>query len=99
MKGDDKKRTFVKFVLEPFYKIIGYSISEEKEELVDFLTKGFNLNNREISSIHFKTDPRPLLTKILTLVYGHNHNMVDSCVKNICDSEEGSKIKISMLYS
>ena len=41
MKGDDKKRTFVKFVLEPFYKIIGYSISEEKEELVDFLTKGF----------------------------------------------------------
>ena len=25
--------------------------------------------------------------------------MVDSCVKNICDSEEGSKIKISMLYS
>ena len=99
MKGDDKKRTFVKFVLEPFYKIIGYSISEEKEELVDFLTKGFNLNNREISSIDFKTDPRPLLTQILTMVYGHYHSMVDSCVKHICDSEEGSKRKISMLYS
>ena len=99
MTGDDKKRTFVKFFLEPFYKIIGYSISEEKEELIEFLSKGFNLNNSEISKINFKDDPNPLLTQILTMVFGHYNSMVDICTTNICDSEIGSKRKISNLYT
>ena len=99
MTGDDKKRTFVKFVLEPFYKIIGYSISEEKEELIEFLSKGFNLNNFELNQINYKDDPNPLLTQILTMVYGQYSSMVDICTKNIIDSEEGSKRKISNLYT
>ena len=99
MTGDDKKRTFVKFFLEPFYKIIGYSISEEKEELIEFLSKGFGLNNSEISKINYKDDPNPLLTQILTMVFGHYSSMVDLCIKNICDSEIGSKRKISNLYT
>ena len=97
--GEDKKRTFIKFILEPLYKIIGYSISEEKDELIDFLTKGFNLNNFEINQINFKADPNPLLTQILTMVFGHYSSMVDLCTKNICDSETGSKRKISSLYT
>ena len=99
MTGEDKKRTFVKFVLEPLYKIIGYSISEEKDELIEFLSKGFNLNNFEINQINFKSDPNPLLTQILTMIYGQYSSMVDICTKNIVDSEEGSKRKISNLYT
>ena len=99
MTGEDKKRTFVKFVLEPLYKIIGYSISEEKDELIEFLSKGFNLNNFEINQINYKSDPNPLLTQILTMVYGQYSSMVDICIKNIIDSEEGSKRKISNLYT
>ena len=99
MTGDDKKRTFVKFFLEPFYKIIGYSISEEKDELIEFLTKGFNLNNIELSKINFKDDPNPLLTQILTMIFGHYNCIVDTCSKSICDSELGSKRKISFLYT
>ena len=99
MTGEDKKRTFVKFVLEPLYKIIGYSISEEKDELIEFLSKGFNLNNFEINQINYKSAPHPLLTQILTMVYGQYSSMVDICIKNIIDSEEGSKRKISNLYT
>jgi len=99
MTGDDKKRTFVKYILEPFYKIIGYTISEEKDELIEFLKKGFNLNNLDISRINFKDDPNPLLTQILTMVYGHYNSIVDICSKSICDSELGSKRKISTLYT
>ena len=99
MTGEDKKRTFVKFVLEPLYKIIGYSISEEKDELIEFLSKGFNLNNFEINQINFKSDPNPLLTQILTMIYGQYSSTVDICTKNIVDSEEGSKRKISNLYT
>ena len=43
MTGEDKKRTFVKFVLEPLYKIIGYSISEEKDELYSEVQNIFEL--------------------------------------------------------
>ena len=99
MTGEDKKRTFVKFVLEPFYKIIGYAISEEKDDLIDFLTKGFNLNNFQINQIDYKADPNPLLSQILTMIYGHHSSLVDICINKICNSEEGSKRKISSLYT
>ena len=61
-ENKSKKRTFVKFVLEPLYKIIGYTISEEKETLIDFFA---NLKIKDLKDKDYKMDPKPFLTKII----------------------------------
>jgi len=41
-------RSFVHFILEPFYKVIAVTISEEKAELTPILNKvGVFLSNKE----------------------------------------------------
>jgi hypothetical protein len=41
-------RSFVHFILEPFYKIVSVSMSEEKEELEPILTRlGIYLHKKD----------------------------------------------------
>ena len=95
-ENKSKKRTFVKFVLEPLYKIIGYTISEEKETLIDFFA---NLKIKDLKDKDYKMDPKPFLTKILKKVYGLYSSLVDICVNKVVDCQQGSKIKINNLYT
>jgi U5 small nuclear ribonucleoprotein component len=87
-------RTFVEFILEPMYKILGYSISEEKETLQQLLGKlGIILKLSE-----FKLDPKPLLKLICQKFYGHYSALVDVLVERVVDSKKGSEIKIRNHY-
>ena len=95
-ENKSKKRTFVKFVLEPLYKIIGYTISEEKETLIDFFA---NLKIKDLKDKDYKMDPKPFLTKILKKVYGLYSSLVDICVNKVVDCQQGSKIKLNNLYT
>ena len=95
-ENKSKKRTFVKFVLEPLYKIIGYTISEEKETLIDFFA---NLKIKDLKDKDYKMDPKPFLIKILKKVYGLYSSLVDICVNKVVDCQQGSKIKINNLYT
>ena len=95
-ENKSKKRTFVKFVLEPLYKIIGYTISEEKETLIDFFA---NLKIKDLKDKDYKMDPKPFLTKILKRVYGLYSSLVDICVNKVVDCQQGSKIKLNNLYT
>lgn len=88
-------RSFVEFVLEPMYKILGYTVSEEKEELMKFLAKlGVSLTNAE-----YKLDPKPLLKLVANRFFGHVSSLVDVLVQKVDDAKTGSKIKIEQGYT
>jgi U5 small nuclear ribonucleoprotein component len=87
------QRSFVEFILEPLYKIMGYSVSEDKENLEPILAKiGIFLKNSD-----YKLDPKPLLKLICNKFYGHVHSLVDLLAEKVVNTEEGAKIKV-ILY-
>ena len=59
---EKQKRTFVKFILKPIYKIISYSLTEEKEEL-EKLFQNLGIKN-QFKNIDYKLDQKPLLKKV-----------------------------------
>ena len=94
---EKQKRTFVKFILKPIYKIISYTLTEEKEEL-EKLFKNIGIKN-QIKNIDYKLDQKPLLKKITKTYFGNICSIIDVCVNFIRDSEIGSKIKLNNLYT
>jgi len=88
---ENSSRTFVEFILEPLYKIIGYTISEEKDSLKEILDKlGIDLRLSE-----FKLDPKPLLKLVCGKFLGHFNAFVDTILKCVVDSKKGSIIKVN----
>jgi len=89
--GDENSyRSFVEFILEPLYKIIGYTISEEKDSLKEILNKvGIHLRLSE-----FKLDPKPLLKLVCGKFLGHFSAFVETVLKCVVDSRKGSIIKV-----
>jgi U5 small nuclear ribonucleoprotein component len=87
-------RSFVQFVLEPLYKILGYAVSEEKEDLQEILGKlGIILKISE-----YKIDPKPLLKLVCQKFYGHYGALVDVIIAKVVDAKKGSEIKIRNTY-
>jgi len=87
-------RSFIEFILDPMYKIIGYTISEEKPKLEIILgSLGIFLNNSE-----YKLDPKPLLKLVCSKFFGHVNSLVDLVVENVVNSKEGGRIKIEQNY-
>lgn len=69
-------RSFVQFILEPFYKIISVSISEEKSGLEPVLRKnGIVLKNSD-----YNLDIKPLIRLILRKLLGDLSGLVDALV-------------------
>lgn len=79
------QRSFVHFILEPFYKIISVAISEEKAELEPILKKeGIVLKNKE-----FDLDIKPLLKLVLGKFLGDLSCLVD-CLTLLPNSAKGT---------
>jgi len=76
------------------YKLMGYSVSEEKEKLQDILLK----LNISLKLSEYKLDPKPLLKLICTKFYGHINSFVDVIIEKIVNSKKGSEIKIRNNY-
>ncbi len=89
--GDENsQRTFVEFILEPLYKIMGYTISEEKDSLKEIINKlGIDLRLSE-----YKLDPKPLLKLVCGKFLGHFNAFVDTILNKVVDSRKGSIIKV-----
>ena len=84
------QRSFVEFILEPLYKIMGYTVSEDKDSLEVILAKiGISLKNSE-----YKLDPKPLLKLVCNKFYGQVHSLVDMITEKVVNTEEGAKIKV-----
>jgi 116 kDa U5 small nuclear ribonucleoprotein component len=88
-------RSFVDFVLEPMYKLLGYTISDEK----DFLEKLLFKLNIQIKISDYKRDPKPLLRLVCGKFYGHYNALIDMFVEKIVDARHGSMIKIRQTYT
>ena len=71
-------RSFVHFILEPFYKVVSVSISEEKAELEPILSRlGVHLKRKE-----FELDIKPLVKLVLRNLLGDMSCFVDTLVAN-----------------
>jgi U5 small nuclear ribonucleoprotein component len=91
---NNPNRSFVEFILDPLYKIIGYTLSEEKESLKEILNKiGVDLRLTE-----YKLDPKPLLKLVCGKFFGHFNSFVDIITKKVVNAKEGSLIKVKNLY-
>ncbi len=90
-----KPRAFSHFILEPFYKLVGSTLSLEKKELI-VLTKKLQiyLNKKDYSM-----DIKPLLKLILGKKLGDISCIVDAMVSNIDNAEMGTGKKIEQHYT
>jgi len=67
-------RSFVHFILEPFYKVVALTLSNEKNELLPILKKlGVFLNKKD-----FSLDIKPLLKLVMSRYFGDISCLVDS---------------------
>jgi len=80
-EGAELPRSFVHFILEPFYKVMAVSISEEKAELAPILGNlGIYLHKKD-----YQMDIKPLVKCILRKLLGDLSCLVDAismCVPN-----------------
>lgn len=83
------ERSFVHFILEPLYKVLGYSLGEEEGELRRTLAKiGVFLNKR-----HFKLDTKPLLQLVVHKWLGGLHPLIDAVAQHIPDPAASHKLE------
>ena len=67
-------RSFVHFILEPFYKIVSSTISNEKAELLPIIKKlGLLLHKKD-----YGLDIKPLLKLVLSKFFGSVSCLIDA---------------------
>ena len=96
-KGTEEmsKRTFVKFVLEPIYKLYSHTISESPEDLKETLaTLGIQLKPST-----YKTDAKELLKTVCEQFFGATEGFVDMVVEHIPSPAEGARKKLDRYYT
>ena len=87
-------RSFVHFILEPFYKVVSVSISEEKAELEPILGRlGVYLKKKE-----FGLDIKPLVKLVLRNLLGDMSCFVDTLVGNFPNTRSGTRVKVERNY-
>ena len=88
-------RSFVHWVLEPFYKVVAVSISEEKEELEPVLTRlGVFLKKKD-----YTLDIKPLVKLVLRNLLGDLSCLVDCMISSFPNSKKNTARKVSLLYN
>lgn len=96
-KGTEEgsKRTFVKFVLEPIYKLYSHTIGESPEDLKATLaTLGIQLKPSQ-----YKTDAKDLLKMVCEQFFGGPEGFVDMIVEHVPSPVEGAKKKLDRYYT
>lgn len=87
-------RSFVHFVLEPFYKVISVVMSEERSELEPVLSRlGVYLKRKD-----FELDIKPLVKLVLKNLLGDMSCLVDSLVASIPHTKQHTAHKVATLY-
>jgi 116 kDa U5 small nuclear ribonucleoprotein component len=88
----DSNRSFVQFILEPFYKIIAHAIGEDKKSLEPVLgSLGIYLKKNQ-----FKMDTKPLLKIILQKIFGNLSCFVDSVIQHVPNAKVGNIKKVDL---
>jgi U5 small nuclear ribonucleoprotein component len=91
----DCERSFIHFILLPFYKLVGYTVSEEKERLSPLLSKmKIYLTKKE-----FRLDVNPLLKIILSKRFGRLEGLMDAIVNYIPSAKQNNPNKLRLHYN
>ncbi|EAU38657.1 hypothetical protein ATEG_00011 [Aspergillus terreus NIH2624] len=92
---ENSKRSFVKFVLEPIYKLYSHTISESPEDLKETLaTVGINLKPSQL-----KSDAKVLLNLVCEQFFGPATGFVDMINQHVPSPVEGSTRKLERYYT
>ena len=89
------KRTFVKFVLEPIYKLYSHTISESPEDLRDTLASvGIHLKPSQL-----KSDAKELLNLVCEQFFGPATGFVDMVTQHVPSPVEGTQRMLERYYT
>ncbi|OJI97729.1 hypothetical protein ASPVEDRAFT_59378 [Aspergillus versicolor CBS 583.65] len=92
---ENSKRTFVKFVLEPIYKLYSHTLSESPEDLKETLTSvGISLKPSQLRS-----DAKMLLDLVCEQFFGPAGGFVDMVLRHIPSPVEGAKRTLDRYYT
>ncbi|KAI5927268.1 P-loop containing nucleoside triphosphate hydrolase protein [Camillea tinctor] len=89
------KRSFIKFVLEPIYKIFSHTISQSPEDLKPILASlGIYLKPSQ-----YKTDAKVLLKLVCEQFFGPSTGFVDMVVKHVPSPLEAAEHMLERYYT
>ena len=92
---EDPVRTFVAFILEPIYKLIGHTVGEEKEELMNVLAEvGVNLPRGD-----FNLCTKDLLKSVGRHFFQGSYAFVDAIVEHVRDPMSAAEDKTKRIYT
>ncbi|KAJ5677435.1 uncharacterized protein N7477_003068 [Penicillium maclennaniae] len=92
---ENSKRAFVKFVLEPIYKLYSHTISESPEDLKETLASvGVSLKPSQL-----KADAKELLNLVCEQFFGPPTGFVDMIVQHVPSPIDGAKRVLERYYT
>ncbi|KAI0286825.1 Calreticulin family-domain-containing protein [Russula aff. rugulosa BPL654] len=91
----ESPRTFVRFVLEPLYRLYSQVLSEETDNLKDTLAE----LNIHLKPVMYKMDVRPLLKAVLDQFFGPATGLIDMIVEWIPDPADSAATKVERTYT
>ncbi|KAL2869926.1 116 kDa U5 small nuclear ribonucleoprotein component [Aspergillus lucknowensis] len=92
---ENSKRSFVKFVLEPIYKLYSHTLSESPEDLKETLASvGIGLKPSQL-----KSDAKVLLDLVCGRFFGPATGFVDMILQHIPSPTEGAKRLLGRYYT
>ncbi|KAG0160381.1 hypothetical protein PDIDSM_7908 [Penicillium digitatum] len=92
---ENAKRSFVKFVLEPIYKLYSHTLSESPEDLKQTLASvGVNLKPSQL-----KTDAKELLSLVCEKFFGPATGFVDMVIQHVPSPVEGAQRVLERYYT
>lgn len=90
-----KDRSFVEFILDPIYKLLGYTVSEEDEQLASFLkTVDIHLTRKEL-----KLNVKERLKVVCKRFFGNSESFTDFISKNILNPIENASTNVERIYT
>ncbi|KAK9470257.1 P-loop containing nucleoside triphosphate hydrolase protein [Dipodascopsis tothii] len=88
-------RSFVHFVLEPLYKLVGHTIGEDRQQLAKLLGKlGIFLKPAD-----YKLNSRPLLKIVSEKFFGSSVGLVDMIVAHVPSPVDAAADRIGSIYT
>jgi U5 small nuclear ribonucleoprotein component len=92
---ENAKRSFVKFILEPIYKLYSHTLSESPEDLKETLASvGVTLKPTQL-----KTDAKELLNLVCEQFFGPASGFVDMVVQHVPSPVEGALRALERYYT
>lgn len=92
---ENAKRTFVKFVLEPIYKLYSHTLSESPEDLKETLASvGIHLKPSQL-----KSDAKELLNLVCERFFGPATGFVDMVTQHVPSPVEGAERMLERYYT